>query len=65
MPRTKTGKKVWAQMIEQYGPKKASEVFYGSIVKGKPGSSKWEGRRRAGRLAKAKRTYKKKHKKKK
>jgi len=61
MPRTKTGKKVWDQMIEKYGPKKASEVYYGSIVKGKPGSSKWEGKKPKGKLAKAKRTYRKRH----
>jgi len=65
MPRTKTGKKVWDQMIEKYGPKKASEVYYGSIVKGKAGSSKWEGKGGTGKLAKAKRTYRRKHPKKK
>jgi len=28
------------------GPSKGERVFYGSIAKGKPGSSKWEGSKR-------------------
>lgn len=62
MPRTKVGKEVMSSMKKQYGAKKANEVFYGSIVKGNPGSSKWEGGGGTGRLAKAKASYAKKHK---
>lgn len=39
-PLTKTGKKVMSSMKEQYG-KRAKEVFYKSINKKVPGSSKW------------------------
>jgi hypothetical protein len=60
MPTTKTGRKVKKSMMEKYGKEKGEEVYYASIVKGKPGSSKWEGKGGTGRLAKAKRTYKKK-----
>jgi len=63
MPTTKTGKKVLNAMIAEYGKQKGKSVYYGSIVKGKPGSSKWEGKGGTGKLAKAKRTYSKKHKK--
>lgn len=41
MPLTKTGTKVMNNMRKEYGDKKAEEVFYASINKGKPGSSKW------------------------
>jgi hypothetical protein len=39
-PLTATGKKVMASMRRKYG-KRAREVFYRSINKGVPGSSKW------------------------
>jgi hypothetical protein len=41
MPLTKSGSKVMANMTKEYGAKKGKEVFYASINKGKPGSSKW------------------------
>lgn len=41
MPVTKTGQKVMAAMMSEYGAKKGKSVFYASINKGKPGSSKW------------------------
>jgi hypothetical protein len=63
MPITKSGKKVLASMKKQYGEKKGEEVFNASIVKGKKGSEKWHGKG-SGKLAKAKRTYAKKHGKK-
>lgn len=65
MPRTKAGKKVWDEMIEKYGPQKGPGVYYGTIVKGKPGSSKWEDKGGTGKLAKAKMTYRRKHPKRK
>jgi len=64
MPITKSGKKVLRKMEQQYDEEKAKEVFFGSIVKGKKGSEKWHGKG-SGKLAKAKRTYAKKHGKKK
>lgn len=44
MPLTKKGKEVMRSMVKQYGLKKAKEVFYSSINKGKAGSSKWHGK---------------------
>lgn len=44
MPLTKSGRKVMSSMKKQYGAKKGEEVFYASINKGKPGSSKWHGK---------------------
>lgn len=41
MPLTDAGKKVMGSMRQEYGAEKAKRVFYGSINKGKPGSSKW------------------------
>ena len=41
MPITPAGRKVLTGMRKQYGPKKAKQVFYASINKGKAGSSKW------------------------
>lgn len=41
MPLTEAGKKALASMKKQYGAKKGKEVFYSSINKKKPGSSKW------------------------
>lgn len=62
MPRTKSGKDVMKSMKKQYGEEKGENVFYGSIVKGKPGSSKWEKPKPGGSLAKAKATYARKRK---
>jgi hypothetical protein len=45
MPLTESGKKVHASMVKRYGPEKGERVFYASINKGKPGSSKWHQRR--------------------
>jgi len=44
MPLTKSGKEVMSSMKKKYGTKKGEEVFYASINKGKPGSSKWHGK---------------------
>ena len=44
MPLTKSGKKVMENMKSEYGSKKGESVFYASINKGKPGSSKWHGK---------------------
>lgn len=41
MPLSKTGDKVLSSMQQQYGSEKGKRVFYASINKGKPGSSKW------------------------
>lgn len=41
MPLTKSGGKVMRSMQQQYGEEKGERVFYASINKGKPGSSKW------------------------
>jgi len=41
MPLTKSGQKVMANMKKEYGEKKAKEVFYASINKGKKGTNKW------------------------
>lgn len=46
MPLTKTGKKVKARMIKEYGKKKAEKVFYASIKEGKPGSQQWHGKKK-------------------
>ncbi len=43
MPLTKTGQEVMKNMKKKYGKKKAKKVFYGSINKGNPGTSKWHG----------------------
>lgn len=61
MPQTKSGKEVLANMIKEYGEKKGRSVYFASIVKGKPGSSKWEGKGGTGKLAKAKKTFSKEH----
>jgi hypothetical protein len=44
MPLSETGKEVMRAMVKKYGVKKGKEVFYASINKGKPGSSKWHGK---------------------
>lgn len=41
MPLTKTGKKVMKSMKKSYSAKKAKQVFFASINKGKPGSTGW------------------------
>lgn len=41
MPLTKTGEKVKSAMAKEYGPEKGKRVFYASMNKGRPGSSKW------------------------
>jgi hypothetical protein len=45
MPLTKSGEKVKSAMHREYGADKGDRVFYASINKGKPGSSKWHGKR--------------------
>jgi len=40
MPLTKTGSEVLGKMKKEYGDK-GDSVFYASINKNKPGSSKW------------------------
>lgn len=60
MPQTKKGKKILSAMTKQYGAKKAKQVYYASIVKGKVKGA--EGKGGTGKLDKAKRTYAKKHK---
>lgn len=51
MPLTKTGHKVLENMEKQYGEKKGESVFYASINAGKPGSSKWEAKKRGQKKA--------------
>lgn len=41
MPLTPTGKKVKRAMTREYGAEKGERVFYASMNKGRPGSSKW------------------------
>jgi hypothetical protein len=41
MPLTKTGKEVLGKMREEYGDKKAKEVFYASINSNRSGSEDW------------------------
>ena len=61
MPQTKKGKKIMSAMKKTYGAKKGKSVYYASIVKGKVKGA--EGKGGTGKLAKAKSTYAKKHKK--
>lgn len=61
MPQTSKGKEVMANLVKQYGAKKAKSVYYSMIVSGKLKGA--EGKGGTGKLAKAKRTYAKKHKK--
>lgn len=60
MPQTAKGKKIMSAMTKEYGSKKGKEIYYASIVKGKITGA--EGKGGTGKLAKAKRTYAKKHK---
>ena len=46
MPITKTGKKVMRNMKKQYGEKEGERVFYASRNAKKPGSEKWERRKK-------------------
>jgi hypothetical protein len=62
MPTTKKGAKIKKAMANQYGTKKGKQVYFASIVKGKVKGA--EGKGGTGKLAKAKATYKKRHKKK-
>ena len=41
MPLTASGGKILDSMEDEYGNKKGKSVFYASIKKGKPGTSKW------------------------
>jgi hypothetical protein len=61
MPTTAKGKKIKAAMTKEYGAKKGKSVYYASIVKGKVKGA--EGPGGTGKLAKAKATYSKRHKK--
>jgi hypothetical protein len=63
MPLTPKGKKILQKFIEQYG-ERGRDVFYASLVKGTiPDRGIHE--KGTGKLEKAKRAYRKKHKKKK
>jgi len=61
MPRTKAGNEALANYVKKYGPIEGKKRYYASIVKGNPGTEKWEGGQGSGRLAKARSTYKRKH----
>jgi len=63
MPLTPKGKKLLKKFIEQYG-ERGRDIFYASLVKGKLKDKGIHGKG-TGKLAKAKRTYQRKHKKKK
>jgi hypothetical protein len=55
MPLTASGNKVMSNMTKEYGPEKGKSVFYASINKGKPGSSKWHKGKKAGKSASGRR----------
>ena len=59
MPATAKGKKIMSGMVKEYGAKKGKSVYFASIVKGKIKGA--EGKGGTGKLAKAKKTYKKEH----
>ena len=59
MPQTKKGKKIEETMEKEYGAKRGERIYYASIVKGRIKGV--EGRGGTGKLAKAKKTYKKSH----
>ena len=61
MPQTAKGKKVMANLVREYGEKKAKSVYYAMIVDGKLKGA--EGKGGTGKLVKAKKTYSKKNKK--
>ena len=60
MPTTAKGKKIKKAMEKEYGKDKAKNVYFGYIVKGKIKGA--EGKGGTGKLAKAKATFAKKHK---
>jgi hypothetical protein len=41
MPLSKTGKEVLSKMVDEYGAKKGTGVFYASINAKKKGSAEW------------------------
>jgi len=53
MPLTKSGNKVMSAMMGEYGKEKGKEVFYASMNKGKPGSSKWHAKKKKSKYAEA------------
>ena len=59
MPQTKKGKKIEEAMEKEYGAKRGERIYYASIVKGRIKGV--EGKGGTGKLAKAKKTYKKNH----
>ena len=59
MPITKKGAKILSAMKKEYGAKKGEAVYFASIVKGKIKGVEDSGG--TGRLAKAKKSYKKEH----
>ncbi len=61
MPQTAKGKKIMSAMQKEYGAKAGKSIYYASIVKGKVKGA--EGKGGTGKLAKAKATFAKKHKK--
>ena len=46
MPLSESGKKVMANMKDEYGEDEGERAFYASKNAGKPGSEKWEGKRK-------------------
>ena len=60
MPRTKAGEEALSNYIKKYGAVEGKKRYYASIVKGNPGTEKWEKGQGTGRLAKARATYKRK-----
>lgn len=64
MPTTVHGKKVLRKLRKEYGAKTGKNVYFSLQVKGKGGKGKhtWEGKGGTGKLAKAKRTYARRHK---
>jgi len=63
MPLTEKGKEILKKFIEQYG-EEGKNIFYASLVKGTI-PDKGIHKKGTGKLEKAKRTYAKRHKKKK
>ena len=61
MPTTKKGQAILSNMIKEYGKGKGKSVYYASIVKGKIKGA--EGKGGTGKLAKARATYSRTHKK--
>jgi hypothetical protein len=63
MPLTKKGEKLLKKFIEQYG-ERGRNIFYASLVKGTIPDKEIHGKG-TGKLEKAKRSYQRKHKRKK